>query len=258
LAEAWPGLRPHSFGPLCVNQSTPPTWTQTALKHTSNITRTAPIKTTKPSSFSYKVTCMASQSRLNRPLFLCLTATVPSLSSPQPSDAMQASRGLKPLRQPSGHRHTVAGLGMSLVRQPFQRMGRGVCTLQCHGSLFPLWRAFTCFRPPSPSQPPRYVSPRPLPHTHRPEPEPECFPPEASHEREFVSWRPFAPLVANPAPVEPHDDCWLNGRRRHARITLAAVTQNGFCSWYTSASPLFGFPRFTFSPYLLHSASHVE
>ena len=134
----------------------------------------------------------------------------------------------------------------------------GTRRLQCHGSLFPLWRAFTCFRPPSPSQPPRHVSPRPLPHTHRPEPEPNVPPPEASHEREFVSWRPFAPLVANPAPVEPHDDCWLNGRRRHARITLAAVTQNGFCSWYTSASPLFDFPRFTFSPYLLHSASHFE
>jgi hypothetical protein len=134
LAEASLGLRLHSFGPLCVNQSTPPTWTQTALKHTSNITRTAPIKTMKPSPFPYS--CMTSQSRVNgccfcASLLRCLRSLHRSL--PIPCN-MQASRGLKPLRQPSGHRHTVAGLGMSLVRQPFQRMGRGVCSVTAASS----------------------------------------------------------------------------------------------------------------------------
>jgi hypothetical protein len=135
-------------------------------------------------------------------------------------------------------------------------MGRGACSVTAASS------------PWCPCGAPSLVSGRPHPVNHlemflRPPPPPPSTPialnlnvsPGGQSRAGICFMASFRPPRCQSSPVEPHDDCWLNGRLRYARITLAAVTRNGFFSWYTSASPLFDFPRFTFSPYLPISSS---
>jgi hypothetical protein len=127
------GLRPHSFGPLCVYESTPPTWTQTTIKCMKNVTRTAPIKTMKPSPFPYS--CMTSQSRLNgcfcASLLRCLRSLHRNLQIPS-----KPEWGLKPLPNTAAKRSQThcCRFGNVFGKAAIQRMGRGVCSVTAASS----------------------------------------------------------------------------------------------------------------------------